>query len=1041
MTMATWVSAEPLSLSDMPEESLGIWSEVLVEDGAPLSLDEAQIKQQNGLFRKADRSVLTYGIGARPRWVHLDISNPTNQRQSVFLITGVSWLDRLDVYVVKDHQVTMSWQTGDEYAHPFGLAPGVGFSFPVLFASGNSDLYLRVQSIDPMVLPIQLITNERLLASDHVEKYLYGLFYGYLFALLAYNALLFFGQGKRSHLYFALYLLSLVLLNIAYTGHGAYWFWHDLPSLQRYIIQIFIVLYGCSGLMFATKFLDLEKHAPRVFHVSRLFAISGSGLMLLSLVFDSQLGAAWVAFVFLFLFTIGMVYLGGIAVRIGAFSSRFFLVSALFGMLGATMTMLSVWGWIPFNSFTYHGFEYGFFIETTLLALALSNRYNEMQRHLSGLLVSREELLREIAEHQRAKEERQEALDRLNKISGQVPGVVFQFRLRQDGSSCFPYISDGIGKIFRLNAESVRQDASGILAVVHPDDLAGYMDSIHRSAQYLLPWINEYRVRFSDGAEQWLFVNAIPQREVDGSTLWHGLIADITDRKVLEKRLEELLVFNATILDQSPSGIAVYKISGSCVMANMAYARMIGATVEEVLKQNFRDNDSWKRNGLLDIANQVIADKKIIKRDIEGKTSFGKHVILECSFAYVYSAEESHLLLITSDISERVRVERALGDSMLQLEKKEQSKSRFLAAAGHDLRQPLAAANMFIYTLKTTALTPQQIKYVERLELSMSTLGMLLNALLDISKLDMGVIEPVYSSINLSDVCFWLNQSFEEQAREKYISLRVHCPIRETVFVHVDLNLLQSVLMNLVGNAIKFTSTGGILVSARKRGGKVLFQVRDTGIGIPENEIAYIFDEFYQVNNPQRNRVKGLGLGLAIVKRTLALMGSAIECKSYVDKGTIFQFSLPLATDVMQVYEDEDIQTAEITDSFMRGKKAILVEDDSLIVQAMAMLLAGKGCKVKSFSNAEDALASATIWHADFYIVDYMLGGGLNGIQFLNKLHKQLDRPIKAVLVTGDTSEALKSESVNFSWPILHKPVNIYELFVKLKEQKEMNAG
>ena len=390
------------------------------------------------------------------------------------------------------------------------------------------------------------------------------------------------------------------------------------------------------------------------------------------------------------------------------------------------------------------------------------------------------------------------------------------------------------------------------------------------------------------------------------------------------------------------------------------------------------------------------------------------------------------------DFTERKNIEHALIESMHQLEEKELAKSRFLAAAGHDLRQPLAAANLFIDTLKLTAPTAQQQGIIQQLDQAMSTFNGLLDTLLHVSKLDAGVIKPEYISIDVTEVFGWLEQNFAALTAEKRIDFRLRFPIRERLVIYSDIGLVNSVMMNLVSNAIKFTSDSPILVSARRRKDKVLFQVWDTGTGIPEEYIEDIFDEFYQVDNPQRDRTRGLGLGLSIVKRALALLNSEIGCRSQVGRGSVFEFSLPL--DNASTQDTQQPHTATMTEKpddnwFVQNKRFIVLDDDMLVAQAMVSLLEGMGGKVDCFHSAEDALDHAGIEHADYFIVDYMLGDSLNGIQFLNRVRQKLGRPIHAVLMTGDTSAAFIREAADCNWPALHKPVNILRLKSALAAQ------
>jgi CheY-like chemotaxis protein/two-component sensor histidine kinase len=322
----------------------------------------------------------------------------------------------------------------------------------------------------------------------------------------------------------------------------------------------------------------------------------------------------------------------------------------------------------------------------------------------------------------------------------------------------------------------------------------------------------------------------------------------------------------------------------------------------------------------------------------------------------------------------------------------------------------------------------------------MKTFSDLLEQLLNISKFDAGLIKPKLSSFNLAQLFNWLEHNFAQAALDKKLRLQFYWPMSRQLFLSTDIGLLKSVLMNLLSNAIKFTTHGGILVSARVHGGKVLLQVWDTGIGIPAENLSHIFDEFYQVHNPQRDRNRGLGLGLSIVKRSLTLLDSEIDCRSTVGKGTVFGFSLPLDNGAGRVTQQAATELAlegMFDDSFTRGKRFVLVEDDALVAHAMISWLEGMGGKVQFFLSAEDALKSDLIAQADCFIADYMLGGTLNGIQFLNRLLLKLGRPINGVLVTGDTSPTFVHAAAHCDWSVLYKPVSPSRLIAILREQEE----
>ncbi len=384
LLMLTWhagmACAEPLPLTAIPEGSLGRHATLLIEDGAPLTLAAAVEMQRAGRFRRSENPVLSFGMGARPLWVHLDLNNPGAERLPLRLLLGTAWLDRLDVFLVQDGRTLAVWHTGDTIAHPPELTPALGYTFATVFPPGRSALFVRVETIDPMVLPIALRSEPAYAAAAQRMRYSYGFVYGYLLALFAFYALLFVGLRETSHFYYALYLAVMVLLNIAYTGHGYVWLWPGEPGLQRYLILLLMVLFCCIGLTFASRFLTLAQHAPRALSVARWFAGGSVLAIALCVAADSQLGAVLVAFHVTALFTVLMVVLGLLAVSHGHTAGRYYLAAVVCGMVGALTTTLAVWGWLPFGAVTFRAAEAGIMAEATLLALALAHQLRHQQQ-------------------------------------------------------------------------------------------------------------------------------------------------------------------------------------------------------------------------------------------------------------------------------------------------------------------------------------------------------------------------------------------------------------------------------------------------------------------------------------------------------------------------------------------------------------------------------------------------------------------------------------------------------------------------------------
>lgn len=385
-------------------------------------------------------------------------------------------------------------------------------------------------------------------------------------------------------------------------------------------------------------------------------------------------------------------------------------------------------------------------------------------------------------------------------------------------------------------------------------------------------------------------------------------------------------------------------------------------------------------------------------------------------------AEQSHREVLS--LNEKLSL------AFIELESKEQAKTRFLAAAGHDLRQPVAAANLFVEALKYSSPNHSQRELIDKLDQSMNVFSAMLERLLDISKLDAGLVRPHLKSIELLDLFDWLEEMFAQSAMDKKLRFRLFSPRSRSLFIRSDICLLQSILMNLVSNAIKYTENGNILISARMRSDKVLVQVWDTGIGIAKHDLAHIYDEFYQVGNQHRNREGGLGLGLSICQRAISLLGSEITCRSKPGRGSVFQFCLPL--DVEQ-HEAELLPLNPLPETvniemLLRDKHVVVVEDDVLVSAGMVQLLQSLGAAVQSFNNTEEALRYVMGNHADYFVVDYSLGGEQNGLEFLEAAQRTRKMPIRAVVITGETSSQFIGSIENSPWPVLHKPVSYAKL-------------
>ena len=364
--------AAPLSAARDHESAIGRSTAFLKEQQGRLSLPDAIVAYQAGQFSPGDSPVLNFGIGSKPAWIHFAVDNPTATPLQKVLSIETSWLDRVEVYFRYRGRTVASYRVGDTQA--FAQRPVMSryFVFDHAFDPGISDVFIRVETPDPMVVPLYLLNPETSRLRQMQQELSYGIVYGFLLALMAYNAILFASLRSSRYLLYALYLAMFVAMNVAYTGHGFAWLWPDSVHWQQWSNPVLMFLYGASGLVFAIRFLDLRVYFPRVRKAVIGFCATFGILLAAAILLGNQKVALLAAFAFAFLFSVVMLLLGIISVRAGQKPAKYFLIAALSAMVGALLTTLSVWGFIPHNSWTFRAVEIGMQLDATLLALALA---------------------------------------------------------------------------------------------------------------------------------------------------------------------------------------------------------------------------------------------------------------------------------------------------------------------------------------------------------------------------------------------------------------------------------------------------------------------------------------------------------------------------------------------------------------------------------------------------------------------------------------------------------------------------------------------
>lgn len=351
------------------------------------------------------------------------------------------------------------------------------------------------------------------------------------------------------------------------------------------------------------------------------------------------------------------------------------------------------------------------------------------------------------------------------------------------------------------------------------------------------------------------------------------------------------------------------------------------------------------------------------------------------------------------------------------------AKSQFLAAASHDLRQPMHALGLYAAVLEQKVSEPEGQELARKINASVEALEGLFNELLDISRLDAGVVQVNRTEMPAAPLLERASAQFSQQAQSTGVALRVRT---SSAWISSDPVLLERILINLVANALRYTPRGRVLVGCRRRADTLRIEIWDTGIGIAGGELDRVFDEFYQIGNPERDRSKGLGLGLAIVRRTGMLLGHKVAVKSVPGRGSCFSVEVPRVPHTSV----PDVAQPAIAARHGAGKTLLVIDDEVAVRDSMASLLREWGYEVIAAGSLEEAMRGI---HGagrppDAILADYRLRDGATGLDAIRHLQREFGPALPAAVITGDIAPERLVEFRASGYRYLHKPVSSTKL-------------
>ncbi|AWK90220.1 PAS domain-containing protein [Azospirillum thermophilum] len=582
------------------------------------------------------------------------------------------------------------------------------------------------------------------------------------------------------------------------------------------------------------------------------------------------------------------------------------------------------------------------------------------------------------------------------------------------------YVSPQFAAFTGLEPPHILGAADAWASIVHPDDRARVVRGWEAAVAGGRPYEIDQRTRRHDGAWLWQRVRAQPLHDEAGRLAgWIGSNTDIHDRITAEQALRQREALLRAVLQSTEELIYAKDLDGRYIVVSQAVSRLIGRPPEACIGLTDRELFPAERADRYIANDREVVAGNVIRRFEEFFAVAGAERIYQSTKAPLTDSRGMVIGVVgvSTDVTERRQAEQATERARAAAEAASRAKTRFLASASHDLRQPVQSLTLFIDLLADRLRDrPDEYRLVKPMQQSLDALSGLLTSLLDVGRLEAGQVRPNLEDAEIAPLLERLCGEYVRRAEAKGIRLRT-VPCRR--IGRTDPVLFERILRNLLENALRYTESGSVLVGCRAGRGRLRIEVLDTGPGIPEDRQQEIFEEFVQIGNPERDRDRGLGLGLSIVKRTAELLGHRLGVASVPGRGSRFWIEMPAAAVP---------QPARAAAAPVQGRlsgRVLAVDDEALLLISYTTMLEEWGCEVVPAGGVEEAMEALRQADRpiDAVLTDFRLRAGERGTDVIHKVRELYGARVPAALLTGDTAPDRLREAASGDYLLLHKPI------------------